>query len=332
LKIANAVRKALNFKDNQLEQSVDVESFVGQLIGNRVRLEIPREGNEEVYAKAVFNKLVTSWWGRRFPNLMFWINIQRGLPALYVLSFLIIILAISSLLIKTKIFLVICSICISFWYSSFMTLRNREDFRFSSNFQMKRLKLFTREQKRIFKNKTSAISPSVKTLLLITDTDDNDFYEIAQKLSLSIQSAIMICTALTIFFMSVNVNGEVFKTVENENIPFAEVFIVLFGFAPPLMLFFHSALSSLFTFISDYLPMNLLPSRVVKIINSFLIRESSPFYLIFPAGAIIAISLKFISDMTECLYGTCDDGVSSLCFRFIILDSTHKCNFLENAL
>jgi len=129
LKIANAVRKALNFKDNQLEQSIDLYYFIAQLITNRIRLrnkktgvEIPIEGNEEVYSKAIFDALIPSWWSRRFPNLMFWLGLHKSLIPLHSIAVLTLIMGFTSLWFE-NIYTALLSIAGHiFWFIGFYAL------------------------------------------------------------------------------------------------------------------------------------------------------------------------------------------------------------------
>ncbi len=95
LQIANAIEKTLNFRDNQLGQGLDVDNFIAQLIANRIRLrdkktgvEIPIEGNEKKYSKAIFDKLIPSGLGRLFPNQMFWFHLHKGLIPLHSIAML----------------------------------------------------------------------------------------------------------------------------------------------------------------------------------------------------------------------------------------------------
>jgi len=114
-KIANAIHKTLKFKNAQIEESIDVNNFIVQLITNRIRLKVPVEGNEEAYSKAVFHKLISSWWGRRFPNLVFWLRIHPNLLRLHFLTISIGLLVVLACLLDNVVLSCIMSLTFILW-------------------------------------------------------------------------------------------------------------------------------------------------------------------------------------------------------------------------
>jgi len=112
----------LNFKDNQFKPSPDVDKFIPQLIANRVRLrdeklgvEISIEGNEEAYSKAIFDKLIPSWWARTFPNLTFWLSFHKKLNSIHYIALLVIVLSIVTALIKSEVACFLATIGLIYW-------------------------------------------------------------------------------------------------------------------------------------------------------------------------------------------------------------------------
>jgi hypothetical protein len=127
----NAITSAMGFKPSQLTPSPDVERFIAEQISSQVELEdkqghpLPIRGNEQQYAKKLFQILTNHRIYYWFPNIAMWLTFNTYLKHFAIIGVLSVlsICSYSLLYINIKFFLSILCVLFFFWafyyYKSF---------------------------------------------------------------------------------------------------------------------------------------------------------------------------------------------------------------------
>lgn len=98
--ITNAIANTFTFKEKSLRHNTDVDNFTSQLISNRIQLKdikgqpLPVEGNEKIYVKTIYKKLVPGWVASFMPTLTAYLKLDNGLIWNHVFALITLMLSI----------------------------------------------------------------------------------------------------------------------------------------------------------------------------------------------------------------------------------------------